>query len=136
MDSSFVPMIGMLVVLIAIVAARKKIGQEEARTTYLPNDLDGWEFKILRSETGRFKKREILQKVCGEEARAGWEMVEKFDDQRIRFKRRIERRSSDQHLEFDPYRTSYGSGPKPIIFVILGLVILGVGLFALFAMSR
>ena len=123
-------------IIAAAAKAAKDRAEEEKMTNYRSDDLDGWEFKILRSETGRFKKRETLQKMCEEEARAGWEMVEKFDDQRIRFKRRIERRSSDQHLEFDPYRTSYGSGPKPIIFVILGLIILGVGLFALFAMSR
>ena len=90
-------------VTIAVAAAKKKLQKEEEEMTkYNSDDLDGWEFKILRSELGRFSNREFFSKACNEEAKAGWEMVEKFDNNRVRFKRRIERRSNDMHLDFDP----------------------------------
>jgi hypothetical protein len=54
--------------------------------------------------------------------------VEKFDDQRLRFKRRVERRSSDAHLEIDPYRTSTGFGGGKISALMIGLVLLMIGL--------
>ena len=67
-------------------------------TQYGGEDLDGWEFKIVRSATSKFKSPDYVRRLCEEEARAGWEMVEKFDDHRIRFKRRVERRAEDAHL--------------------------------------
>ncbi len=111
---------------VAAAAAAKKRRmmqeEEESLTTYNSDDLDGWEFKIVRSATGAFKKRDVVEKLCQEEARAGWEMVEKFDNSRIRFKRRTDRRAQDSHLEFDPYRISYGMGEGKIVVLILGLV--------------
>ena len=57
-------------------------------TPYQPQDLnDGWEFKILRSLTGAFGKPEKLREFLDEEAKAGWVLVEKFDNNRIRLKR-------------------------------------------------
>jgi hypothetical protein len=61
--------------------------------------------------------------VCQEEAKAGWEMVEKFDNCRIRFKRRVERRSSDSQIGIDPYRTNVGMGEGTIAVVVIGVVL-------------
>lgn len=123
----------------AAAAARKRKKrereEEEKLTTYKDNDMDGWEFKILRSHTGRFKKREYVEKICREEAKAGWEMIEKFDKYRIRFKRRVDRRSSDRSLEIDPYRTTVGMSEGALAMTILGLILLLGGLFALIALS-
>lgn len=89
--------------------AERQRQEEEEMTNYTNTDLqEDWEFKILRSNTTAFKKPHVLQIVCAEEAQAGWQLVEKFDNQRLRFKRRISERAKDASLEIDPYRTMYG----------------------------
>ena len=46
-------------------------------TPYTRTDLaEDWEFKIIRSTTGTFKKPEKMRAVLDEEACAGWVMVE------------------------------------------------------------
>ena len=101
--------------------------EEEQMTPYSGEDLGGWEFKIVRASTRKFKRPEIVRQVCEEEARAGWEMLEKFDDYRIRFKRKTDNRPNDQFLKIDPYRTSVGLGMNHIMVVAVGLAALGVG---------
>jgi hypothetical protein len=110
------------------MAAAKRTQEEEQMTAYDKNDLDGWEFKIVRSNFGRFSNLEKVQEVCREEAETGWELVEKFDQYRLRFKRRIEHRSRDNSARLDPYRTSPSSsvnGAK--VALILGLVLVTAG---------
>ena len=108
---------------------RKK---EEDMIGYSKGDLDGWEFKIMRSDLGRFKNTEYVQRLCQEEARAGWELVEKFDNSRLRFKRRVEKRAYDHQIGIDPYRTRVSSaGPSTIIMVLLGLLVALGGVFLL-----
>ena len=119
----------------AAVKAAKDRDEEENMTKYNSDDLNGWEFKIVRSDFGRFRNYEIVQKLCKEEAKAGWEMVEKFDSNRIRFKRRVEKRSQDQHLDFDPYRTSMSSISGGAVAGIIGLVVLLAGLVTFFAVG-
>src|SRR5262245_32180711 len=93
-------------------------------TGYSPSDLaQGWEFKILRSVTGAFRSPARLTEVLGEEARAGWTLVEKFDNGRIRLKRPPSARSADSGLPFDPYRTSVGIPDwKLAIFIVSGII--------------
>ena len=107
--------------------------EEEQMTGYSGEDLEGWEFKIVRASTRRFKHPEIVRQVCDQETRAGWEMLEKFDDYRIRFKRRVERRTEDAHLGSDPYRTQIGITGNMLELSIAGGVIAGLGLVALIA---
>ena len=102
-------------------------------TQYSAQDLEGFEFKIVRSITGRFSNYDAVQKLCAEEARAGWEMVEKFDNDRIRFKRRIERRNQDKSLDFDPYRTRVGITELGIAATIIGIIAAAVVAALLFA---
>ena len=120
----------------AAVAAAQKAKllrqEEEDMTKYTQDELNGWEFKIIRSNFRSFRDYEKVQNICREEAQAGWELVEKFDDQRLRFKRKIENRSKDQYLETDPYRTQIGMGEGKLVTIILGIVFV-VGAFALFA---
>jgi hypothetical protein len=117
-------------IIAAMAAAAKQRREEEDMTIYGKDELDGWEFKIVRSNTGRFKDYRRVQELCQEEAKAGWEMLEKFDDYRIRFKRRTERRTSDSHLDIDPYRTKVGMGEGSvaaiIISVIAALILVGI----------
>ncbi len=93
-------------------------------TGYTATDLaDGWEFKILRSATGAFKKPEVLRQFLEEEARAGWVMIEKFDSQRVRLKRPAAAKSGDSALGFDPYRTTVGISEGRLTFIIIGCVL-------------
>lgn len=97
-------------------------------TSYTPKDLtDGWEFKILRSQTNAFRKPEVMRAALEEEARAGWELVEKFDDNRLRLKRPRGARANDSSTSIDPYRTNYGIGPGrlAIVIVLATLVVVG-----------
>lgn len=119
----------------AIAAALKRQRElrreEEEMTGYKSEDLEGWEFKIVRAATRKFKDPKALRQVCAEEAEAGWEMLEKFDDQRIRFKRRVERREGDAHLETDPYRTQFGVSGQMQELYVAGALLLGLGLLGL-----
>jgi len=99
-------------------------------TKYTDADLEGeWEFKILRSNIAAFRKPDVFQKACEEEALAGWVLVEKFDDQRLRFKRPISAREKDSSLDFDPYRTQYGTAANTRL--VAGCTVVGI-LFASF----
>jgi len=111
----------------AAAHAAKMRDEEENMTKYNDDELEKWEFKIVRSNFARFKNYSVVQRLCAEEAKAGWEMLEKFDDYRIRFKRRTDKRAYDQHLATDPYRTSMGGDGK-IGLVIAGSIILLIGL--------
>jgi len=130
MSSGMVPIMCASVAIAASAARKRKLEeQEEKMTTYDQNDLQGWEFKIVRSAFGAFRNPEKLRRLCEEEARSGWEMMEKFDDHRIRFKRRTDRRSSDQYLEqnVDPYRSSMSSGGGSVAIIIGAVIALLLG---------
>jgi hypothetical protein len=110
--------------------ARQLREEEEELTPYSPTDLaQDWEFKIVRSCTGGFKKPAFLQQVLDEEARAGWVLVEKFDNSRIRLKRTAQARERDGKLDFDPYRTD--AGPSQ---VTIALIAIGIGLVIVLAL--
>jgi hypothetical protein len=117
----------------AAAAARRRREQEEEEqmTGYGTNDLEGWEFKIVRSVFGSFRNPETVRKLCEQEARAGWEMLEKFDDSRIRFKRHLDRRRSDAQLGFDPYRTRYGMAEGTIAVIVVSLFAIAIALILL-----
>jgi hypothetical protein len=116
---------------VAAAAAEKRRqrlhAEEERMVHYAEGDLeDDWEFKIVRSDTAAFRKPDVLERLIQEEARAGWVMLEKFDDSRIRFKRRRSARARDVLLPegVDPYRTRYGSGvSRQVAMVVVGLTV-------------
>jgi hypothetical protein len=120
----------------AAAAAASRRQEEEEMTSYSENELaEGWEFKILRSNMHAFRKPENLQKYLEEEGRAGWVLVEKFDDNRVRLKRPASARRGDAALNFDPYRTQVGLSDTGMVFMILGIVVGGaVGLLGLVAL--
>ena len=94
--------------------------EEERLSAYSPDDLaKGWEFKIVRASTAAFRKSEVMQQVCDEEARSGWELVEKFDDARLRFKRPTSARNIPSPAGLDPYRTTYGISQGKLTAIIL-----------------
>ena len=113
--------------------------EEEEMTTYTQDDLSNdWEFKIVRSSTAAFRKPKELNKLIEEEAGAGWIMLEKLDDSRIRFKRPRRARAQDGYLPdgVDPYRTHYGSPTRYTMTVLLMvgatlLLVLGILVFVI-----
>jgi hypothetical protein len=66
------------------------------------------EYKIVQSTTPHFANTENLRRVLDEEKRAGWQLVEKFDNYKIRLQRDISHRANDAACGFDPYRTHVG----------------------------
>lgn len=122
---------------VANVARQQQLAlEEEQMATYSQDDLDNdWEFKIVRSTGHAFSKPEVLNQLLQEEARAGWVMIEKFDDARIRFKRQCRTSAHVAPLsgEIDPYRSYYGTSPnKYLWFLVLELIVaLGLILFGL-----
>ena len=40
-------------------------------TKYTADEIEGWEFKIVRASTRKFEDPEFFLKTCEEEARAG-----------------------------------------------------------------
>lgn len=125
--------------------ARKRQQEEEEEellmTKYSPEELEAnWEFKIVRSETGAFRKPEVFQMLLQEESIAGWELVEKLDDRRVRFKRPATARRRDVTLPpgVDPYRSTYGNANARTVMLISIAILLagGVGLGAIGASGR
>ncbi len=97
--------------MVAVAAERKRLLQEEEETmsAYSREDLDGeWEFKILRSFTREFHNSQKMHEYLAEEAQHGWMLVEKFDDTRLRLKRRVKTQPDKEIVGCDPYRTSVG----------------------------
>ena len=90
--------------------------------------LVGWEFKIVRASSDVFRDSLVLKRMCEEEASAGWIMLEKLDDRRIRFKRPIAMREVIRAdlLPIDPYRTTYSNARswKPWAIAGGGLLLL------------
>ncbi len=125
----------------AAAAARERLLQEEEEmTTYSKEDLaNDWEFKIVRSATGAFRNPAALDKLRQQESQAGWILVEKFDNSRVRFKRPLSARENDYRLPqgVDPYRTSYGldSAASAIIILVIILGFVGIIIFGVLAIS-
>ncbi len=96
--------------------------EEEVMTPYGSEDLSrDWEFKIVRANTPVFRNPKHFNRLLEEEARAGWSLVEKFDNSRIRFKRPREARTHDPNLPpgIDPYRVQYGMSTAAFIGLVL-----------------
>jgi hypothetical protein len=92
---------------------------------YTERDLaQDWEFKFVRSASSAFRKPAVMKAVVQEESRAGWMLVEKFDDGRLRFKRPMAAREKDSQLPagVDPYRTRYGMHEGVVALLIIGAV--------------
>ena len=105
-------------------------------TGYSPEELnDDWEFKIVRSGTNAFRNPDTFAQLVDEEAEAGWTLLEKLDNGRVRFKRPKNAHRNDAYLpdHIDPYRTQFGrtiqDTPTTITMVITG-VLLVLGLLA------
>src|SRR4051794_4886100 len=113
----------------AAAAARRRREQEEEEMTLMNTDPSGAiEYKIIRSATGAFKDPARFRAALDEEARAGWELVEKLDNSRARLRRATECRKRDAELGQDPYRTQVGMSETALALWIVVAVLLGAGL--------
>lgn len=66
------------------------------------------EYKILQSQTPRFSDPAKMQEALAEEAKAGWSLLEKEDNFRLKLQRHISNRENDKNLDFDAYRSTIG----------------------------
>jgi len=94
------------------------------------------EYKIVQSTTPLFAKLQNIDAIMAEESKAGWQLVEKYDNYKLRLQRNISHRANDKTLPFDAYRSQVGVnnlityglaavatlGVVYIIFVIVGAV--------------
>lgn len=114
-------------------------GKVNLRSVAAPNDqqMVGWEFKIVRASHDLFRDQAMLQQLCQEEARAGWILLEKLDDRRVRFKRLIALRNilDETELAYDPYRSHYGKQWTPLHVVSAIAAFMAIVIPAYFAYS-
>lgn len=97
---------------IVLEEEQRKKQEEEEMAHYSDDEIAGdWEFKIVRSSLGMFKNPAELARLVKEEAEFGWELFEKLDNERVRFKRHVRERSRDRLAGSgrDPYRSTYGT---------------------------
>jgi hypothetical protein len=66
------------------------------------------EYKTVQAQTPLFADTKKMQEILLEEAKAGWDLLEKEDNYRIKLQRSIDNRGNDGNLEIDPYRTTVG----------------------------
>ena len=95
-----------------------------------------WEYKIMRANRGEFARQEYLDAMLRQEARAGWTLVEKYDNHRIRLRRPITARDQDGRLPpgIDPYRTTYSAPQNSPFFFISGCLFIAITLIILLAL--
>jgi hypothetical protein len=118
-------------IIAAVAAQQREAEEEEEMTKYKPEDLNGWEFKILRSnQLGGFKNKDVLKAILFEEAENGWELVEKFDEYRLRLKRKTTHRTKPSAHAVDEYRTTYGASST-----VAAIIIFAVTLFLVFLLA-
>jgi hypothetical protein len=66
------------------------------------------EFKTMHAQTPLFADSTKMQEVLAVEARAGWDLLEKEDNYRIKLQRDVSYRGNDANLDIDPYMTTVG----------------------------
>jgi hypothetical protein len=66
------------------------------------------EYKVITSQTPLFADTSKMHEVLEQEAKAGWRLLEKQDNFRIKLQRDISLRENDKNLEIDAYRTAVG----------------------------
>lgn len=115
----------------AAAAARRRrmLEEEERMTPYSDDELQNdWEFKIVRAGYRAFGSPDKLNKLVEQEKQAGWVLLEKLDDSRVRFKRPRSAGANDAQLVangIDPYRTQYGAQRTiAVIAIALGIMFL------------
>jgi hypothetical protein len=116
----------------AAAAKRRRQREEEEEATFMNTDPTGaFEYKILRSATSAFRNPAFFRAVMEEESRAGWELVEKLDNDRVRLRRLVSWREKDSGLTQDPYRIWVGMSQLSLALCIVFGILAGVALIML-----
>lgn len=115
----------------AIAQAQKQQREREEEEVSTPTDGPEVEYKIIRNSFGAFKDPDKFRAALAEEARCGWQLVEKFDDNRVRLRRPISCRAADAESEQDPYRTRVGGGGGTVAAVVILVVVVVLGALGL-----
>lgn len=66
------------------------------------------EYKILQSQTPLFASTAKMHEALELESKAGWTLLEKEDNYRIKLQRNTSSRDNDKNLDFDAYRSTVG----------------------------
>lgn len=66
------------------------------------------EYKVMQAQTPLFADTKKMHEILDQEAKAGWRLLEKEDNYRIKLQRDISNRDNDKNLDFDAYGTSVG----------------------------
>ena len=66
------------------------------------------EYKVITSQTALFGDTAKMHEVLDQEAKAGWRLLEKQDNYKIRLQREVSHRENDSNLDIDAYRTAVG----------------------------
>jgi hypothetical protein len=88
------------------------------------------QFKIV---TGTFDSRGAVEAVIMEQARFGWVFVEKFRDDRIRFKRTAEEAENDAGREGDPYSVKSSAAPSGCVTAVVAVLFMAAAAGAVLA---
>ncbi len=91
---------------------------------------EDWQFKIVK---GSFDSRGNVEAVIQEQARFGWVFVEKFDNQRIRFKRPAAEAENDARRQGDPYSVASNAAPSGCVTVVVAAIFLAAAAGAVLA---
>lgn len=83
------------------------------------------EYKVIQSQTPLFADTSKMHEVLIEEAKAGWRLLEKEDNYKIRLQRDISHRVNDTNLGFDAYRTTVGVS-SVVTYGVTALVTLAI----------
>ncbi|MDP1930572.1 MAG: hypothetical protein Q8L60_03840 [Gammaproteobacteria bacterium] len=90
------------------------------------------EYKVVQSTTPLFATSKKIEEIMAEESKAGWQLVEKFDNYKMRLQRDISHRANDKNLGFDAYRSQVGVN-NIIVYGITTVVTLAV-VYAIFVL--
>ena len=66
------------------------------------------EYKTIQSQTPLFADTGKMHEVLALEAKAGWQLLSKEDNYKIKLQRDISHRENDKNLDIDAYRTAVG----------------------------
>ena len=66
------------------------------------------EYKVIQSQTPTFRDTAKMHEILDEEAKAGWRLLAKEDNYRLKLQRDISNRANDAGLDLDAYRTTVG----------------------------
>lgn len=83
------------------------------------------EYKVIQSQTPLFADTAKMQEVLAEESKAGWRLLEKEDNYKIRVQRDISHRANDANLGLDAYRTTVGVSSM-VTYGVTALITLAV----------